>query len=70
VTRVTFEPALGQVVRVKQEDSQLFGDVGEIEILLHGSIGVRIVQDESAWRGQLVYFNASQLELVFKERGQ
>ena len=67
MTRVTFEPAVGQVVRVKQEDSQLFGDVGEIEIELHGSIGVRIVQDESEWRGQLVYFNAAQLELVFKE---
>lgn len=58
------ELAVGDVVRVSQEDSSCYDDIGEVESMLPGAIGVRIVQEESAWRGQLVYFNAGQLELI------
>lgn len=59
---MTHELAVGDVVRISAEGHK--GDHGEIETILPGAIGVRIVQEESSWRGQIVYFNAGQLELV------
>lgn len=59
-----WEPAVGDVVRVSQGDSDAYDDVGEIEEILSGGIAVRIVQEESAFRGQRIYFNKGQLEPV------
>lgn len=59
-----WEPVVGDVVSVNQADSELNGDVGEVTVVLPHAVGVRIVQEESRWRGQLVYFNAGQLAHV------
>jgi hypothetical protein len=61
---MSWEPAVGDLVEVTQPDSSCFGDVGEIEGVLYNGIRVRIVQEESPWRGQVVYFNAGQLSPV------
>jgi hypothetical protein len=54
-----WEPVLGAVVSVPN------GDVGVVEVLDSGrSAGVRIVQEDSEWAGQLVYFNRGQLTPV------
>lgn len=62
-----YQPAVGDVVKLSAEGHE--GDHGEVELVLAGSVGVRIVQEESAWRGQVVYFNAGQMAPVMKGKG-
>ena len=55
--------AVGDVVTV-QKGQECAGDVGEVEIVLPQAIGVRIIQEESQWRGHLMFFVSSQLSRV------
>lgn len=57
-----YDPAIGDVVEFTEGD--LKGDQGNVELVLYGSIGVRVTSSQTQWLQQVVYVNAGALKPV------